>query len=192
MAEADNSSSEAPPLSQRQAEHNFNEAARHCYAIIQKGESPAVDEIRWAYQIRCWSEIARPELDAAFAQCERAGIQADTLRTRIEKLDTRYRLVCEFRDGIPAKSATPAVDPFKTGAPGRPTVAHLVIAEAKRRIESGEAVLRKDGFTKFAEDLVAWNEEERKREPRRPAMKTGSIKNSTRKLWNRALSGAQN
>jgi hypothetical protein len=111
MAKAGNSSSEEPPLNQRQAEHNFNEAARHCYEIIQKGRAKAVDQPRWAYEAGRWSEFVRPALDKAFAKCERAGMHTGDLRTRIKRLDTEYKLVCELRDATP--SLTPDTAPRK-------------------------------------------------------------------------------
>jgi hypothetical protein len=175
----------------RALSHSFEVAARHCREIIKKGESvKAVDQPGWwTYQTERWSEIARPALNEAFAKCERAGMDTGELRMQIEKLDTEYKLVCKLRNNrndIASKSAMPTVDPFKTGAPGRSTVAHLVIAEAKRRIESGE-VPRTDSLEKFSQVLADWNEEERKREPTRPSMKSGTIANRIRSLWRTKL-----
>ena len=171
------------------AEFSFQEAERHCYEAILKGRAvKTVDQVQWGYETKRWSEVLRPELDAAFAKCERAGIHADKLgelRTRIKKVDTEWRLVCEYRNSIPAKSAMPA---FKTGAPGRPTAAHFVAAEAERRIASGEIVPRKGNLTKASEELAAWWREVR-REHDGPPMTAGSVKNSIRPLWHRALSG---
>jgi len=66
------------------------------------------------------------------------------LRTRIKKLETKWKLVCEYRNGLAlaptAKAAS--VDPFKTGASGRPSAASLVEAEAERRIANGEVTPR--------------------------------------------------
>jgi hypothetical protein len=190
MAKAGNSSSEETPLSQRQAEHNFNEAARHCYEIIFNGRSvKTVDQPRWAYETGRWSEFVRPGLDKAFVQCERAGMHAGDLRERIETLDAEYRLVCKLRNDISSKSATPAVDPCKTGAPGRPNATHIVIAEAERRIASGEVIPKPNERAKFSRDLAAWWETKR-HEYAGPPLKFRSINNKLRELWNRALRGA--
>jgi hypothetical protein len=152
-----------------------------------------VDQIQWAYAARRWSEAVRPELDEAFAKCERAGMDTGELRMRIEKLDAKYRLVCELRNEISSKSATPTVDLFKTGAPGRPTPMHIVIDEAKRRIESGEVAPKRNECAKFSGVLAAWWEIRRHEyDPTPPSLKPRSIKNSIRELWNHALGGAQN
>jgi len=99
--------------------------------------------MRWALEAKRWSEVLRPRLWKAFAKCEGAGMHADklgVLRTRIKKLETKWKLVCEYRNGLAlaptAKAAS--VDPFKTGASGRPSAASLVEAEAERRIANGE------------------------------------------------------
>jgi hypothetical protein len=50
----------------------------------------------------------------------------------------------------------PTVDPFRTGAPGRPSAAHFIVAEAKRRISSGQIVRQPRGLARFARDLYDW------------------------------------
>jgi hypothetical protein len=185
MVEADISSSEEPPFSKRQAGFNFEVAYSHCYEIIFKGRSvKTVDQACWAYEKTRWSEFVRPALDKAFAKCERAGMPAGDLRERIERLDAEYKAVCEFRDGIPAKSVTPTVDPIKTGAPGRPTPMHIVIAEAKRRIESGEALRE---LAKESRYLAAWwNDGERSKYDGPPSsLASGTIENHVRVLRRR-------
>ena len=81
----------------------------------------------------------------------------------------------------------PTVDPFRTGAPGRPTAAHMIAAEAKRIISSGEVVPQRRGLARFARDLSDWWEQERlKLTPPGPAMKAGTIENKVRKLWRKS------
>jgi hypothetical protein len=116
--------------------------------------------MRWALEAKRWSEVLRPRLWKAFAKCEGAGMHADklgVLRTRIKKLETKWKLVCEYRNGLAlaptAKAAS--VDPFKTGASGRPSAASLVEAEAERRIANGEVAPREDDLAKFSRDLAA-------------------------------------
>lgn len=139
--------------------------------------------MRWALEAKRWSEVLRPRLWKAFAKCEGAGMHADklgVLRTRIKKLETKWKLVCEYRNGLAlaptAKAAS--VDPFKTGASGRPSAASLVEAEAERRIANGEVAPREDDLAKFFRDLAAWWEEKRRKyEPVGPPMKPRSIEN---------------
>jgi hypothetical protein len=81
----------------------------------------------------------------------------------------------------------PTVDPFRTGAPGRPTAAGMIGAEAERRISSGEVDLQPRGLARFARDLSNWWEAERlKFTPPGPAMKAGTIENKVRKLWRKS------
>jgi hypothetical protein len=81
------------------------------------------------------------------------------------------------------------VDPFRTGAAGRPSAAHLIEVEAGRRITNKEVTPTLGGLTSFSEDLETWWEKERHKpeyNPPGPPMKAGSIKNVVRKLWTAA------
>jgi hypothetical protein len=81
----------------------------------------------------------------------------------------------------------PTVDPFRTGAPGRPTAENLTYAEAERRISSGEVVPKPRGLARFARDLSNWWEAERQKfTPPGPAMKPGTIENKVRDLWRKS------
>jgi hypothetical protein len=81
----------------------------------------------------------------------------------------------------------PAVDPFRTGAPGRPTGADAIYSEAERRISSGEVVPQPRGLARFAQDLSDWWERERQKfTPPGPAMKPGTIENRVRDLWHKS------
>jgi hypothetical protein len=88
----------------------------------------------------------------------------------------------------PKSSSYAEVDPFRTGAAGRPTASHLVVAEAKRRIEEGEVKPREGGLNDFANLLCKWWDTERLKyqPPGAPPLKPGSIKNAVRQLWNDA------
>jgi hypothetical protein len=55
------------------------------------------------------------------------------------------------------------LDPFRTGTPGRPTGAELVLAEFRRRLEAGEITPRPRGLSECAEQLATWYETERRR-----------------------------
>jgi hypothetical protein len=88
----------------------------------------------------------------------------------------------------PKSSGDVEVDPFRTGAAGRPNTSHLVVAEAKRRIGEGAIKPREGGLQGFAISLSNWWEKERfKYQPAAAPLKPGSIKNGVRKLWNDAL-----
>jgi hypothetical protein len=71
---------------------------------------------------------------------------------------------------------------------------HIVIAEAKRRIESGEVTPKRNECAKFSEVLATWWETERhKYDPTLPSLKPRSIKNKILdELWNPALNDALN
>jgi hypothetical protein len=75
----------------------------------------------------------------------------------------------------------------KTKSPGRPNLINSLIAEAQRRIETGEITPRRGGLTAFAEDLAQWWEHERHRSNERSLSARG-IANAIRDLWNEALS----
>jgi len=93
-------------------------------------------------------------------------------------------------DQQPEDSTGP--DPFRTGTAGRPSAAHLVKAEAERRIADKEVTPMPGGLTTFSEDLEKWWDVERLNfNPSGPPMEAGSIKNVVRELWNAAL-GVQN
>jgi hypothetical protein len=81
----------------------------------------------------------------------------------------------------------PAIDPFRTGAPGRPPAAEAIYAEAKRRISSGEVDPQPGGLTRFARDLFDWWEAERQKlSPPGPATTARTIENKVRDLWRRS------
>lgn len=81
----------------------------------------------------------------------------------------------------------PTVLPFRTGAPGRPSAADHIVAEAKRRMSSGEVVLGPRGLARFARDLSDWWESKRQKcIPPGPAMKPGTIENKVRDLWRKS------
>jgi hypothetical protein len=116
--------------------------------------------------------------------------------------DFRYRIAeqCDARaicwrrrppaSPDPEDSASP--DLFRTGAAGRPTAAHLVLAEAERRIANKEVTPTPGGLTVFSEELADWWDKKRKSfEPHGPEMKAGRVANVVRETWNKAL-GARN
>jgi hypothetical protein len=84
----------------------------------------------------------------------------------------------------PVEPAVP--DPFRTGAPGRPTAKHLILAEAKQRITNDRSTSLPQGLREFAESLAKWWEEERQKYPELspPATKADSIENIVRDIWN--------
>jgi hypothetical protein len=173
----------------KQAEFNFQEAVRHCNDVISKGRNAgAVDQTRWTYETKRFSEIWWPQLEEAFAECERAGMHVDKIRNARTRIKKDYELVCDYRKSLASgpMAETASVDPFKTGAPGRPTAAHLVKAEAKRRIASCETATT---LAQFSRDLAAWYEEERqKSEPAGPTLTARTIENIVRPLWRQVTS----
>ncbi len=81
----------------------------------------------------------------------------------------------------------PAVDPFRSGAPGRPSAKEVILREAERKLSSGEVVARPRTLAHFARELFDWWEQERKKyKTPGPAMTTGTIENIIRDLWRKA------
>src|SRR5262249_36577106 len=92
-------------------------------------------------------------------------------------------------DQQPADKAGP--DPFRTGAPGRPTAADFVLPEAERRIAKEEATPARGGLADFSREVADWYDIERKKfKPHGPELTAGRIENIVRDLW-RAAAGAQ-
>jgi hypothetical protein len=82
------------------------------------------------------------------------------------------------------------VDPFNTGAGGRPSAMEFVLVEANRRINDGEVEVRRGLQEDFSEDLAEWWEEERKkRTPPGPKVTAKTIRNNPdfRGLWHQEL-----
>jgi hypothetical protein len=48
------------------------------------------------------------------------------------------------------------LDPFRTGAAGRPTAIEHIETDARRRIDQGEVTPIRGRLTKFAKDLEEW------------------------------------
>jgi hypothetical protein len=81
----------------------------------------------------------------------------------------------------------PAVDPFRTGAPGRPSAAGPIRAEAERRLSNGEVIPQPRGLARFTRDLFDWWEQERRKfNPLGPAMTARTIENIVRDLFRKA------
>jgi hypothetical protein len=80
-----------------------------------------------------------------------------------------------------------AIDPFRTGAPGRPTAIDFIVAEAERRISSREVIPRSRTLARFARELFDWYEQERRKFPTSPAATSHTIENFIRDLWRSSL-----
>jgi hypothetical protein len=81
----------------------------------------------------------------------------------------------------------PAVDQFRTGAPGRPTAKHVIIDEFERMLGAEEVEPTAGRLTKFAQDIMAPWWETRRRASKGPPVKPGTIVNALREPWNKAL-----
>jgi hypothetical protein len=82
------------------------------------------------------------------------------------------------------------VDPFNTGAGGRPSAMEFVLSEAKRRIDDGEVEVVRGKQVEFADALAAWWEKKRKTyNPPGPKITGKTIRNNEdfRSLWRQAL-----
>jgi len=88
---------------------------------------------------------------------------------------------------VATKPPQAAVDPIRTGAPGRPTALHIVISEAGRRIKDGEVIPHPRGMAKFAKVLSVWWETKRSEYSAR-SLSTTTIENGIRVLWHKSIS----
>ncbi len=96
-----------------EAEFGIQEADRHCYEAIRKGRNvKGVDQKRWAFEAKRWSEVLRPELKHAFTKCRDVGMPPDKLADldrRITKLDCEWSLVSQYRDGVSSTDVAAAI-----------------------------------------------------------------------------------
>jgi hypothetical protein len=109
----------------------------------------------------------------------------------------KHRAAAQADVSVPAEAATQdvspemqGVDPFKTGAGGRPTAIAVVLLEAKRRIDDGEVEVVRGKQKAFTDDLANWWEEERKKyNPPGPKITGKTIRNNADflTLWRQAL-----
>jgi hypothetical protein len=87
-----------------------------------------------------------------------------------------------------AETAGDAIDPFRTGVPGRPSAGDVVLREAKQRITSGEVKPQQGKLAQFARDLETWWENERRNyNPPGPKLSANRIENLVRELWNKSM-----
>jgi hypothetical protein len=133
------------------------------------------------------------------------------MRAKQEQIEREQRAAEEFERGLqeklenmeansPADTAEPApiaqpplepqplIDPFRSGAPGRPSAIEIVIAEGRRRIEAGEEIPTLRGLTQFATKLREWWDQERmKFDPSGPSVSAKTICNNLRSFWSSKL-----
>jgi hypothetical protein len=93
------------------------------------------------------------------------------------------------REELAAKAEAPsaepepaaALDPTRTGAPGRRGTSYLVVQEAERRLAEGA---RPHSLEAFAKELLAWYCELCKRSPELHPLALGTVMNAVRALFN--------
>jgi hypothetical protein len=87
----------------------------------------------------------------------------------------------------PIPSRGQGLDPFRTGAPGRPTGAHLVLAEFERRLWDGKITPRPKGCSECARQLAEWYEVERQRyTPHGPPLSAKRVESIIRGAYRQA------
>jgi hypothetical protein len=85
-------------------------------------------------------------------------------------------------------AAPPVVDPFRTGAAGRPTAKHFVLQEAERRISSNEVQPKAGALARFAKELADWWDTERQKyKSPGPPLSAPTIETIIRDVWNSSL-----
>jgi hypothetical protein len=87
-----------------EARNEFDQLAYDCHRALDNGRSvKRVDQKRWAYERRRWTEILRPAVDTAVTKCRDCGIPAVDLAEmlrRVETLDRDWKLVCDYRENV--------------------------------------------------------------------------------------------
>jgi hypothetical protein len=91
------------------------------------------------------------------------------------------------RAAPPAPPSGQEIDAFRTGTPGRPTGAHIMLAEFERRLRDGEITPRPRGCSECARQLAEWYEVERKRyTPPGPPLSAKRVESVIRGAYRRA------
>ena len=137
-----------------QAEGSLRIAEHHCREAIRKGWSvKAMDQARWTGETERWSKVWWPQLEAALAECGQAGMHAGKIRGARTWIKKDWELVCEYRKSLAlAPTAMAAsVDPFKTGAPGRPTAMHLSYPRRNAELQAARSRLSRVCAKNFPE-----------------------------------------
>jgi hypothetical protein len=130
-----------------------------------------------------WNPVQRA-VEARRAALEQAQKTAEEFERGLEEAIARMdagapaEMPAELAPVAPAASE-PQIDPFRSGAPGRPSAIEVVLAEGRRRIEAGEDALRFGGLAEFARKLSEWWNHERMRfDPPGPPITAKTIANS--------------
>jgi hypothetical protein len=134
----------------------------------------------------------------------------DWKRSRLAEPDGTVRYGVDISPVLPEPTATPpaygdvtldeteaeaeqlaeasGLDPFRTGTPGRPTGAELVLTEFRRRLEAGEITPRSRGLSECAEQLAGWYKTElQKYKPPGPKLSATRIRAVIRADYRRAI-----
>ncbi len=96
---------------------------------------------------------------------------------RFEKVRFKTSEIAALRDDSSAVEGESPFDPYTTGAPGRPTSAHLIEAEFERRAEAGERQAR---LRAEAKTLEGWLQQAH---PRAPRLSWKTIENHIRERF---------
>jgi hypothetical protein len=126
---------------------------------------------------------------------------ATELLTRLEADDHSEAPAASAEESDPGPNPTPAsqtahatdIEPFRSGAAGRPSAMDVIVREAERRIETGQVIPRsgKGGNRDdVAERLCEWWKTERtKYKPHGPKVTKTTIYNRLGPLWRKPTSG---
>jgi hypothetical protein len=143
-----------------------------------------------------WGRLNNPIEDARHIPASALGAltldfkasTADGQGVPLFDLRLRRRTLPTIQEDARETAEPAAVDPVRTGAPGRPTGAAILRAEAERRINAGEVVAQRGGLTKFSEDLHNWYDTERRLHNKLwPSITSKSICRILSPLWKSKL-----
>lgn len=110
------------------------------------------------------------QLAADYGRAQWMGLRF--MRAEIEEMRRKYSWI-----GTEA-------DQYRTGAAGRPTIAHLILVEFERRFETGE---HRHTLVAEANELDGWQQ---RTHPTAPQLKIGSIMNTIRSRFNELVRGS--
>lgn len=156
--------------------------------ILLEGQSSE----RW----ELWGRLNSPIEDARHIPASALGAltidfaasTADAQGVPLFDLRLRRRTSPAIQEDSQETAKPAAVDPFYSGAAGRPSGAHLVREEAKRRIDAGLVTVSKGKLTQFAAEMSGWYAAERHRyKPTGPPLTKKTIVNTLRAYWNSKL-----
>jgi hypothetical protein len=159
------------------ARFRFQNAVRACQRFINpRIDAETTTESLWASEDDRWRNL-RQRLENAVEQCKASCVFDAAMEQQVQSLDDQWRIVCDRRKVLPRKNA--GTEPYRTGAPGRPTSRQLIEGEFDRRVAAGDLL---STLAAEAQHLERWL---RSDHPGTPSMTAHTIENTIRDKYRR-------